>query len=29
MIGETPLEEQEMGAMTSMDSKGGKSALRR
>ncbi len=29
MIGEKPLEEQEMGTMASMDSKGGKSALRR
>ena len=29
MIGEKPLEEQEMGSMSSMDSKGGKSALRR
>jgi twitching motility protein PilT len=29
MIGEKPLEEQEMGSMSSMDSKGGKPALRR
>ncbi len=29
MIGEKPLEEQEMGSMGSMDSKGGKTALRR
>jgi len=29
MIGEKPLEEQEMGTMASMDSKGGKAALRR